>query len=105
MPVHSSQHRASGSVSASLIAFRLERFVFTQTSDTNHVGGQRKTTANGKFSKLSEIPREMMGVGSDAELADSLQAIDEAMQDLKTGRSISLEEVKRRLDDKYGVHD
>jgi hypothetical protein len=48
--------------------------------------------------------REMMGVGSDDELARSLEAIDDAMADLNAGNTISLEEAQRRLNEKYGVH-
>ena len=48
--------------------------------------------------------RELMGVGTDEELASSMQAIAEAMQDFDAGRSIPLEEAQRRLDQKYGVH-
>lgn len=51
------------------------------------------------------VYRELMGVGSDADLADSLQAIDEAMQDAAAGRTLSLDEARRKLDEKYGVHD
>lgn len=49
--------------------------------------------------------REVMGVGRDEELAESLAAIDEGMADVNAGRTISLEEAVRRLNEKYGVHD
>ena len=49
--------------------------------------------------------REIMAIGTDDELAASLQAIEEAMEDLEVGRAISLEEAKRQLDEKYVVHD
>ena len=52
-----------------------------------------------------DVYREMMGVGRDEELAASLAAIDEGMQDVNAGRTISLEEAVRRLNEKYGVHD
>lgn len=48
---------------------------------------------------------EMMGVGSDEELAASLADIDAAMRELKAGQTIPLEMAKQRLDEKYGVHD
>jgi len=50
-----------------------------------------------------DVFRDMMGVGSDEEMAASLQAIEEAMQDLEAGRTLSLDEAKRRLDEKHGV--
>lgn len=53
----------------------------------------------------AEKYRELMGVETDKELAASLQAIDEAMEQLKSGQTIPLDEAKRRLDEKYGVHD
>ena len=48
--------------------------------------------------------RELMGVGTDEELASSIQAITEAMQDFDVGRSIPLEEAQRRLDQKQDGH-
>jgi hypothetical protein len=51
-----------------------------------------------------DVYREIMGVGSDAELAESLAAIDEGMADIHAGRTLSLEEAVRRLNEKYGVH-
>jgi hypothetical protein len=51
-----------------------------------------------------EMYRELMGVGSDADLADSLAAIDEGMADVRAGRTMSLDEAIRRLNEKYGVH-
>jgi aspartate aminotransferase-like enzyme len=50
-----------------------------------------------------DVFRNTMGVSTDEELLASLQAINEAMADLAAGRSITLEEAKRRLDEKYGI--
>ena len=51
-----------------------------------------------------DVYREMMGVGSDAELAESLAAIDEGMADVRAGRTLSLEEAIRQLNEKHGIH-
>lgn len=51
----------------------------------------------------TEVFRNTMGVGSDEELADSLQTIEEAMADLNAGRTISLDEAKKQLAEKYDV--
>lgn len=60
--------------------------------------------ADGKVIVMSmQVYRQMMGVGSDDELAASLKAIDQAVADLDAGRGVSLEEARRRLDKKYGV--
>jgi hypothetical protein len=48
--------------------------------------------------------RELMGVGSDAELAESIQAIQEGLADVDSGRTVPLDHVFRELDDKYGIH-
>jgi hypothetical protein len=48
--------------------------------------------------------RELMGVGSDAELAESIQAIQEGLADVDSGRTVPLDQVFRELDDKYGIH-
>lgn len=52
-----------------------------------------------------DMYREMMGVGTDAELAESLSAINAAMQEIEAGRSLTLEEAQQKLDSRYGVHD
>ena len=51
-----------------------------------------------------DVFRRTLGVETDEQLAESLKAIDEAMADLQAGRAIPLNEAKRRLDEKYGVH-
>jgi hypothetical protein len=48
--------------------------------------------------------RELMGVGSDAELAESIKAIEEGLADVDAGRTVPLDQVFRELDDKYGFH-
>lgn len=59
---------------------------------------------DGKVIVMSlQVYRETMGVGSDAELTESLKAIDQAMADLKAGRSIPLDEARQRLNTTYGV--
>lgn len=48
--------------------------------------------------------REMMGVGTDEEMAASLQALEEGIADVEAGRTIPQDQVFRELDQKYGVH-
>ena len=47
--------------------------------------------------------REMMGVGSDEQFAESVKAIEEGLADVKAGRTMPMEQVFRELDEKYGV--
>ena len=51
-----------------------------------------------------DVFREMMGVGTDAELAASLKAIEEGIADVEAGRTVPAEQVFRDLDQKYGIH-
>ena len=50
-----------------------------------------------------DVYRELMGVGSDEDLAESLAAIDEGMADVRAGRTMTLDEAVQRLNEKYGV--
>jgi hypothetical protein len=50
-----------------------------------------------------DVFRQTMGIAGEEDLAASLEAIRDAMQDLEAGRTIPLEEAKARLDAKYGV--
>jgi predicted transcriptional regulator len=45
--------------------------------------------------------RELMGVGSEADLAESIKAIEEGLADVEAGRTVPLDQVFRELDDKY----
>jgi hypothetical protein len=47
--------------------------------------------------------REMMGVGTDEELAESLKAIAEGLADVAAGRTTPMDQVFRELHAKYGV--
>jgi len=47
--------------------------------------------------------REIMGIGTDEELAASLTAIEEGLADIEAGRTFPMEQVLRELDEKYGV--
>jgi len=51
-----------------------------------------------------QVYREMMGVGSDEEMADSLKTVDSAMADIDAGRTVPMDQVFQELDEKYGVH-
>lgn len=75
-----------------------------QNAVDQHQGCVQVEGAGGKYIIMSmNLYREMMGVGTDDELAASLQAINEGMADIQAGRTIPLDEAKRRLDEKYGV--
>ncbi len=61
--------------------------------------------ADGKVVVMSmQVYREMMGVGTDEELTESLKAIEEAVADIESGRTLPASQVFRELDDKYGIH-
>jgi hypothetical protein len=47
--------------------------------------------------------REMMGVGSDEPLAESVMAVEEGLADVAAGRTVPMDQVFRELDEKYGV--
>lgn len=51
-----------------------------------------------------EVFREIMGVGSDEEMAASLRTIEEGLADVDAGRTKPMDQVFRDLDDKYGIH-
>jgi hypothetical protein len=70
----------------------------------DHHGFVEAEGSGGKVIVMSaQVYREMMGVGSNEEMAASLNAIKQAMSDLDGGRGISLDEARRRFDQKYGV--
>lgn len=52
----------------------------------------------------TDIYREMMGVGTDEQLRASLEAIEQGLQDVESGRTHAMDDVFRQLDEKYGVH-
>jgi hypothetical protein len=69
-----------------------------------HHGFVQAEGTDGKVIVMSmQVYRDLMGVGSDEELAASLKAIDQAMADLDAGRGIPLQDARRRLDEKHGV--
>jgi predicted transcriptional regulator len=47
--------------------------------------------------------REMMGVGTDEQFAESVKAIEEGIADVEAGRTVPLDQVFRELDQKYGI--
>ena len=70
----------------------------------DHHGFVEAEGAGGKVIVMSaEVYREMMGIGSEEELASSLRAIEQALADREAGRGIPLEEAQQRLDQKYGI--
>jgi predicted transcriptional regulator len=48
-----------------------------------------------------ELFRDIMGVDSDEEMASALKAIGEGLDDIDTGRTKSMDQVFRELDEKY----
>lgn len=50
-----------------------------------------------------DLYRDMMGVGSDAALQESLSAIEEGIQDVEAGRVHDAKTVFEELDKNYGV--
>ena len=61
--------------------------------------------SDGKVVVMSmQVYSEMMGIGSDEELAASLKAIEEGIADIEAGRTVPMDQVFRELDKKHGVH-
>ncbi|HEV3303619.1 MAG TPA: hypothetical protein VG055_28465 [Planctomycetaceae bacterium] len=50
-----------------------------------------------------QLFREMMGVGSDEQFAESVKAIEEGLADVAAGRTVPMDQAFRELDEKY-VH-
>ncbi len=70
-----------------------------------HHGFLKAEGERGKVIVISmQLFREMMGVGSDEQLAESVKAIEEGLADIEAGRTVPMEQVFRELDEKYGVH-
>src|SRR5579871_6397886 len=70
-----------------------------------HHGFLKAEATAGKVVVMSlELFREMMGVGSDEQLAESVKAIEEGLADVAAGRTVPMDQVFRQLDEKYGVH-
>ena len=51
----------------------------------------------------SELYRELLGIGTDAEYEASLQAIREGWDDVQAGRTISLDSFFQEFDRKHGL--
>lgn len=69
-----------------------------------HHGFLKAEGQKGKVVVMSmQLFREMMGVGSDEQLADSVKAIEEGLADVEAGRTVPMDQVFRELDEKYGV--
>jgi predicted transcriptional regulator len=70
-----------------------------------HHGFLKAEGAAGQVVVMSmQLFREMMGVGSEEQLAESLKAIEEGLADAEAGRTVPMDQVFRELDEKYGVH-
>ncbi len=52
----------------------------------------------------TQVYREMMGVGTDAEYAASLAAVREGLDDVDAGRTVPVDDFFRELDRKHGLH-
>ncbi len=70
-----------------------------------HHGGPISVAGqNGDHVVMSaQVFRDMMGVGDDAEFAASIAALKESLAQEAAGQTISLQEAKQRLADKYGA--
>lgn len=74
-----------------------------QALDEHH-GFLKAEGRQGKVIVMSmPLFREMMGIGSDEQLAESVMAIEEGLADVAAGRTVPLDQVFRELDEKYGV--
>ena len=74
-----------------------------QAVQQNH--GFTEAEADGaKFVVMSmDFYRDMMGVGSDAELQDSLRAIDEGIADVAAGRTKPADQFFAEFDEQHGL--
>jgi predicted transcriptional regulator len=69
-----------------------------------HHGFLKAEGRQGKVVVMSmPLFREMMGVGSDEQLAESVTAIEEGLADVAAGRTVPMDQIFRELDEKYGV--
>jgi predicted transcriptional regulator len=69
-----------------------------------HHGFLKAEGRRGKVIVMSmPLFREMMGVGSDEQLAESMMAVEEGLADVAAGRTEPMDQVFRELDEKYGV--
>ncbi|HXY35286.1 MAG TPA: hypothetical protein VEI07_13730 [Planctomycetaceae bacterium] len=70
-----------------------------------HHGFLKAEGTGGKVVVMSmQLFRELMGVGSDEQLAESVKAIEEGLADVEAGRTIPMDQVFRELDEKYDIH-
>jgi hypothetical protein len=51
----------------------------------------------------SELYRELLGIGSEAEYEASLQAVREGWEDVQSGRTVSLDRFFQEFDRKHGI--
>jgi predicted transcriptional regulator len=69
-----------------------------------HNGFLKAEGRQGKVIVMSmSLFREMMGVGSDEQLAESMTAIEEGLADVAAGRTVPMDQVFRELDEKHGL--
>lgn len=52
-----------------------------------------------------QVYRDMMGVGSESDFAESVRAVKEGLADIDAGRTMPMNQVFNELDEKYGIHD
>ena len=77
----------------------IEAAVFQQHGGPIPVLGQ-----HGRHVVMSmDIFRDMMGVGTDVEFAESVAELKRSLAQAAAGQTLSLEEVSRRLAEKYGA--
>lgn len=74
-----------------------------QAVQKNH-GFTEAEAGDAKFVVMSqEFYRDMMGVGSDVELQDSLRAIDQGIADMEAGRTKSAVKFFAEFDEQHGL--
>lgn len=52
-----------------------------------------------------DVYRELLGIGNEEELQESIHAIQTAMKEVEEGKTNSVDEVFASLEQKYGVKD
>lgn len=71
----------------------------------SHHGIVEAESSDGKVVLMAmKVYREIMGVADDESFQESVQAIEEGLAQVESGKTTSMNTVFRKLDEKYGLH-
>lgn len=74
-----------------------------RTVDAQHGCATFKAGSDSYVVMRSDIYRELLGIGSDADFAASLEAIREGWSDVEAGRTLSMKEFFQEFDRQHGL--